>query len=135
MSRDDLYTYYKRFYVPNNATLVIVGDILADDAFRLAEQRFGAIPSVSLGDRTRTQEPVQTGERRLTLTREGSMAYCKMAYHAPAVDDSDFAPMLLLDAVLTGAKGVNLWSSFEGQAPQRTARLYRALVDGGLCLD
>ncbi|MCH2278193.1 MAG: pitrilysin family protein [Acidobacteriota bacterium] len=132
MSRDDLYTYYKRFYVPNNATLVIVGDILADDAFRLAEQRFGAIPSVSLGDRTRTQEPVQTGERRLTLTREGSMAYCKMAYHAPAVDDSDFAPMLLLDAVLTGAKGVNLWSSFEGQAPQRTARLYRALVDGGL---
>jgi zinc protease len=40
--------------------------------------------------------------------------------------------MLVLDAVLTGAKGVNIWCSFRGSAPQRRARLYRALVDRGL---
>ena len=39
--------------------------------------------------------------------------------------------MLLLDAVLTGAKGVNLWASFRTPPPQRSARLYRALVNGG----
>jgi zinc protease len=47
------------------------------------------------------------------------------------VVDADFFPLLALDAVLTGAKGVNLWASFRTPAPQRSARLYRALVDGG----
>jgi zinc protease len=44
------------------------------------------------------------------------------------VTDADFFPLLVLDAVLTGAKGVNLWTSFRNP-PQRSARLYRALVD------
>ena len=44
----------------------------------------------------------------------------------------DFFAMLVLDAILTGAKGVNLWSSFRGAPPQRRARLYSALVEGGL---
>ncbi len=132
MTRDDLFEYYRCFYAPNNATLVVVGDVSADEAFRLAEQRFGDIPSGSLPGRVRTVEPPQTGERRVTLMREGATSWWKVAYHAPAVDDPDFAPMLLLDAVLTGAKGANLWSSFEGPVPQRAARLYRALVNGGL---
>ena len=46
--------------------------------------------------------------------------------------DARFFPMLVLDAVLTGAKGLNLWSSFRVPPPQRRARLYRALVDGRL---
>jgi predicted Zn-dependent peptidase len=53
-------------------------------------------------------------------------------FHAPAVGDDDFFPMLVLDAVLTGAKGVNLWSSFRGAPPQRRARLYTALVERGI---
>jgi zinc protease len=48
------------------------------------------------------------------------------------VSDPGFFPLLLLDAVLTGAKGLNLWASFRTPPPQRSARLYRALVDGGL---
>ena len=55
-----------------------------------------------------------------------------MVFHAPAAADADFFPMLVLDAVLTGAKGVNLWSSFRGSPPQRKARLYTALVERGL---
>jgi len=46
--------------------------------------------------------------------------------------DDDFFPLLLVDAVLTGAKGLNLWSSFRTPPPQRSARLYRALVEGRL---
>jgi zinc protease len=132
MSRDDLYGYYRRYYVPNNATLVIVGDVDTDDAFRRAEQQFGAIPSGSDVSRCRTIEPEQTGERRLILRKEGTTAYWKAAFHAPAAADKSFVPLLVLDAVLTGAKGLNLWSSFRVPPPQRSARLYRALVERGL---
>ena len=74
-------------------------------------------------------EPEQLGERRVEVSREGTTAYLKLAYHAPAVGDPDFFPMLVLDAILTGAKGINLWSSFRTPPPQRSARLYRALVE------
>ena len=63
------------------------------------------------------------------MAQEGTTAYLKLAYHAPGVNDADFFPMLVLDAILTGAKGINLWSSFRTAPPQRSARLYRALVE------
>jgi zinc protease len=129
MTRDDLYGHYRRFYIPNNATLVIVGDVDTDDALRRAEKHFGGIPAGPLPLRQWTAEPEQTGERRLTIRREGTTAYFKAAYHAPATTDPGFFPALILDAVLTGAKGVNLWSSFRGIPPQRRARLYQALVE------
>ena len=62
------------------------------------------------------------------LARDGATAYLKLGYHAPAVYEPDFFPMLVLDAVLTGAKGLNLWASFQTPPSQRSARLYRALV-------
>ena len=65
----------------------------------------------------------------MQIAKEGTTAYLKLAYHAPAVGHPDFFPMLLLDAVLTGAKGLNLWSSFRTPPPQRSARLYSALVE------
>ena len=130
MSRDELYGHYRRHYTPVNATLVIVGDVDVDDALRQAERRFGAIAAGTEPPRVRTSEPEQMGERRLQIVREGTTGYLKVAYHAPAATDADFAPMLVLDAALTGAKGLNLWASFRGPAPQRRARLYRALVDG-----
>ncbi len=129
MTRDDLYGYYRQYYVPNTATLVIVGDVDADEALRNAERRFGAIPAGPAVSRIRTQEPEQTGERRLTIRKPGTTAYLKVGYHAPAATDERFFPLLLLDAVLTGAKGLNLWSSFRVAPPQRSTRLYRALVE------
>ena len=132
MTRDDLYSYYRRYYVPNNATLVVVGDVDTDDTMRRIDKRFGSIPSSPEPPRLRTTEPDQTGERRLTIRREGTAAYLKAAYHAPAVTDPGFFSLLVLDAALTGAKGLNLWSSFRVPPPQRRARLYRALVESGL---
>jgi zinc protease len=127
-----VYGHYRQFYIPNNATLVIVGDVDTDTAVRLAERHFGAIPPGPVPARQRTVEPEQTGERRVTLRKEGTAAYLKLAYHAPAAADPAFCPALVLDAVLSGAKGVNLWSSFRVPPPQRGSRLYRALVDRGV---
>jgi zinc protease len=132
MSRDDLYTFYKRHYVPNNATLVVVGDVDGDDVLRKAERHFGRIPAGSASRHKRTAEPPQAGERRVLLEREGTTAYLKLAYPAPAATEPEFFPMLVLDAALTGAKGVSLWNAFREAPPQRTARLYSALVERGL---
>ena len=132
MTRDDLYGYYRSYYVPNNAALVIVGDVDSADALCCVEKQFGAIAPGELPERPRTTEPVQLGERRVGIAREGTTAYLKIAYHAPAADAPDFSSVLVLDAVLTGAKGLNLWSSFRDTPPQRKARLYRALVEGRL---
>ena len=132
MSRDDLYGYYRRYYIPNNATLVIVGDVDTDSALRQAVHHFGRIQPGADVPRLRTVEPPQTGERRVTIRKEGTTAYLRASFHAPAATDTDFVPLVVLDAVLTGAKGLNLWSSFRIAPPQRSARLYRALVDRGL---
>ena len=132
MTRDDLYGYYRRFYVPNNATLVIVGDVDTSEALGRIEHHFGGIQAGTEVSRLRTVEPDQIGERRLTIRKEGAVAYLRVGYHAPAATDAHFFPLLILDAVLTGAKGLNLWSSFRVPPPQRSARLYRALVERGL---
>jgi zinc protease len=132
MTREDLYGYYRRYYIPNNATLVLVGDVETESALKRIAHHFGSIPSGPVPERLRTTEPRQASERRLTIRKEGTAAYLKVAYHAPAVNDRGFVPALLLDGVLTGAKGVNLWSSFRSQPPQRKSRLYRALVEHGV---
>lgn len=132
MSRDDLYGYYRSHYTPDNATLVIVGSVNADDVLRRVEKHFGRIPAGPAVVRRRAAEPAQIGERRVTVEREGTTAYLKIAWHAPAATDPDFFPMLVLDAALTGAKGTNIWASYRGAPPQRRSRLYVALVERGL---
>jgi len=129
MTRDDLYNHYRSHYVPNNATVVVVGDVDPDDVLRRVDKQFGGIPAGPAQRRVTVVEPEQLGERRVQVSREGSTAYLKLAYHAPAIGDRDFFPMLVLDAILSGAKGINLWSSFRTAPPQRSARLYRALVE------
>ena len=132
MTRDDLYGHYRRFYIPNNATLVVVGDVDTDDVLRRAEKQFGTIPTGAEPSRFRVTEPPQIGERRVVVEREGTTGYVKIAYPAPAAREADFFPMLVLDGALTGAKGTNIWSSFRGAPPQRKARLYTAIVERGL---
>ena len=129
MTRDDLYAHYRRFYVPCNATLVVVGDVEADQVLRQVERHFGRIPAGAAPARLRIAEPPQLGERRVRVEREGTTPYLKFGYRAPAATDPDFFPMLVLDAILTGAKGVNLWSSFRVAPPQRKSRLYTALFE------
>jgi zinc protease len=132
MSREDLFGHYRRHYTPGNATLVVVGAVDTDDVLKRADVHFGRIPAAPVPERSRPAEPRQRGERRVIVERQGATAYLKFAWHAPAALDADFCPMLVLDAALTGAKGLNLWTSFRGAPPQRRARLYTALVEGGV---
>ena len=106
-----------------------MGDVDTADVLRRVDKQFGPIPAGAAPRRVSVVEPEQPGERRIEVSREGTTAYLKLAYHAPAAGDRDFFPMLVLDAILTGAKGINLWSSFRTPPPQRSARLYRALVE------
>ena len=135
MTRDDLYGHYRRYYIPNNATLVVAGDVDADDVLRRVGRTLGAIAPGPEPPRASFVEPPQLGERRVVVERPGTTAYLKLAWHAPAATDPDFFPMLVLDAVLTGAKGMNLWSSFRGAPPQRKARLYTSLVERSLAVE
>jgi zinc protease len=132
MTRDDLYGHYRRFYVPNNATLVVVGDVDADEALKRVVHHFGSIPAGADLRREFPAEPPQPAERRVHFRKEGTTAYWRAAFHAPAFADADFFPLLFVDAALTGASGLNIWSGHKVPTPQRSARLYRALVDTGL---
>ena len=71
MSRDDLYGYYRRHYIPNNATLVVVGDVSVADALRRAAKAFSGVTAGPAPSRIRTAEPPQGGERRVTPRTRG----------------------------------------------------------------
>jgi zinc protease len=132
MTRDDLYGHYRKYYVPSNATLVIVGDVDTETTLKSVEKHFGAISPGVPPARVKQSEPEQQAERRVVLRKPGTTAYWKAGFHAPAFDDEMFFPLLVADAVLNGAAGLNIWSGGGVARPQRSARLYRALVDKGL---
>jgi len=132
MTRDDLYGHYRRYYVPSNATLVIVGDVDTDATLKNVEKHFGSISPGAPPARVKQVEPDQQAERRIVLRKPGTTAYWKVSFHAPAFEHDSFFPLLVADAVLNGAAGLNIWSGGGVARPQRSARLYRALVDKGL---
>ena len=114
MTRDDLYDYYRQRYVPNNATLVLVGDFDTADLLKQVEDYFGTLaPGESIADPS-TIEPEQRGERRVTVRKEGTLAYVAIVYHIPAAGHPDFYPLEVISTVLSMGK---------------TSRFYRALVD------
>jgi zinc protease len=129
MTREDLYGHYRKYYVPSNATLVVVGDVDTADVLKRAEKHFGGVAAGARPARIKHVEPEQQAERRVVLRKPGTTAYFKAAFHAPAFEDAAFFPMLVADAVLNGAAGLNIWSMGGVARPQRSARLYRALVD------
>jgi zinc protease len=68
LNREDALAFYKRFYTPNNAILVVAGDVTADQVRRLAEETYGKVPQVTeIKPRLRPQEPVQEAARTVTL--------------------------------------------------------------------
>ncbi|MCB0084549.1 MAG: insulinase family protein, partial [Caldilineaceae bacterium] len=77
-------------------------------------------------------EAPQQAERRVTLRGSDPTSYFIMAFHAPAALHADFFPLVVMDAVLGGAKGMGL---FGGGTNNRSNRLYKALVDTQLCVD
>jgi len=85
-SRDDVYNFYKKFYNPSNATLVIAGDINVEKTKKLIKEIFGKIKGRKT-DFYFTEEPGQKGERRATLDFVSSNKKLAIAYHIPALSE------------------------------------------------
>jgi zinc protease len=125
MTRDDLYHHYRRYYTPNNATLVATGDFDAPDLLARIQDLFGSIPAGKPAAPVFRPEPRQRGERRVTVQGPGDAAYLLVAYRAPAAPDPDFYPLALLNAAFAGGSSLGFFSS---GGTNKSSRLYKALV-------
>jgi len=125
ITHEQLYAHYRRHYAPNNAVLIVVGDVDATEHLALIERYFGDIaPTEPLAPVGR-EEPPPRGERRVRVRMPGSAPIVRISYHTPPVSHPDYLALVVLDAVLSGGKAMFAF----GDSPARSARLYRALVE------
>ena len=111
----NLKRFYKKFYQPDNAMLVVAGKFEPESALKLAAKYFGPMPKPERKlENTYTEEPAQDGERIVTLRRVGDVAVVGGVYHIPSGPHPEFAAVDVLESVLT-------------QAP--SGKLYKALVE------
>lgn len=131
IQREDLYQHYRTYYVPNNAVLAIAGDFETGAMLERIRQRYEGIPAGAAPPRLVRPEPVQMGERRLTVEGPGETTFVELAYRAPAANHPDFLAFTVLDSLLAGPTSLNL---FGGGISNKTSRLYQALVEGELAV-
>jgi predicted Zn-dependent peptidase len=111
-SATDAAAFYKKYYVPANMVIALVGDLKAAEVMPIMEKYFGRLPKAPAPEPLRTVEPKQTGERTVVI-REQSQPFYIEGYHRPAATDPDAAAFDAIEMILS-----------EG----RTSRLYRSLV-------
>lgn len=111
---ENLRDFYRRFYQPDNAMLIVAGKFEPANALKLAQKYFGALPRPTrkLND-TYTEEPAQDGERLVTLRRVGEVPLSGVMYHIPAGSHPDFAAIDVLATAM---------------AANTSGRLYETLV-------
>jgi zinc protease len=129
MTPQDARDFYRRWYVPGNAAVVVAGDVEVADVKRLAEKYYGPIAARPVPVRKPRDEPEQTGGRRLDFKGVASQAYTSMAFKVPKLLPSDLTddkgnrdPLALtvLAAVLDGYSGARLNRALE-QGDNRVA--------------
>ena len=110
MTADDAREWYRNWYAPNNATVVVVGDVKAQEVFALAEKTFGQLRAKPLPVRKPQVEPAQIGERRAIVKAPAKLPYFVMGFHTPALKngvaytEQDWEPYALevLSSILSG---------------------------------
>jgi len=99
---DRLRAFYRKYYQPDNAMVIVAGKFKPDHALSLITKYFGAIPAPKRKLRdTYTEEPPQDGERIVTLRREGDVAVVGAVYHICAGPHADYPPIAVLEDVFT----------------------------------
>ncbi len=113
---ENLKAFYKKYYRPDNAVLMITGKFDTEKTLALVDKKFSGIknPNTPLRD-IPTIEPPQDGEKRVSLSRVGDLQIVSALYHTPAGSHEDYAAMAIAEEVLTD---------------QPSGRLYKALIDG-----
>jgi len=131
MRVEDAREFYQRWYAPNNAVLVVVGDVEPKMVFELVEKYFGPIPSRALPLRKPQEEPEQRGIKRITVKVPAELPYVLMTFRVPALRDveADWEPYALkmLAAVLSGNDAARL--------NRRLVRERRVAISAGASYD
>lgn len=127
----DLRAHYRRYYAPNNAIAVLVGDFETAVALNRLTDLFGPIPAGKAIPPIARQEPPQRGERRVTVNGPGDAPSLTLAYRAPAATHPDYFPLTLLNAAFAGGSSLGM---FGGGGSNKSSRLYKALVDTDLAI-
>ena len=127
---DRLAAFYRKYYQPDNAVLVIAGQFDASKALAMVADTIGAIPRPARTlDTPYTVEPIQDGERFVELRRVGATPVVTAAWHGPALAHPDAAALEVLAGVMVSGGGGG-----RGGGGGGTGRLYKAMVDGGKAL-
>jgi zinc protease len=109
ISLDDYRTYYHRYYLPNNCTLVVVGDIDPKEALTQIEATFGTLPAGPEPPKVTAKEPKQYGPRRVEVHREAQLPALLMNYHVPNWESPEAYPLELLARILSSGRSSRLY--------------------------
>jgi len=104
LSPEDCRTFYSTYYAPNNATIVVVGDVDREALLALVAERYGSIPSSELPIEDVRPEPPQVLARSVSMTQPTPTLKLAMGYKCPAMGDADHPALTLLCEVLFGGR-------------------------------
>ncbi|MBA4419829.1 MAG: insulinase family protein [Anaerolinea sp.] len=127
IQRDDLYRYYQQYYSPSNAVLAIAGDFDAEKMLVKIQAEFGELTASSPPPSFIPSEPTPATQQWVDVNGPGETAFMQVAYHAPQACQADFFPFTVLDSLLTGPSGLNMFGG--GGISNKTSRLYQKLVE------
>ncbi|MBF0459004.1 MAG: insulinase family protein [Nitrospirae bacterium] len=105
LSREDLMRYYKTYYAPNNAVIIVAGDVNPDEIMKSITKHFGGIPSATIKSLPIQTEPAQKEQRRLTLKKQAQLPFVVIAYHVPSVPERDAYALDVLSQIFSGKSG------------------------------
>jgi zinc protease len=108
---DDFQNYYHRYYLPNNCTVVVVGDFDPAAALKDIEETFGKLPPGPEPPKVTAKEPKHYGERRVTVHREAQFPALLITYHTPNWQDPDAYPLELLSRILSQGRSSRLYQN------------------------
>ena len=97
---EDLQRHYRMGYSPSNATMVVVGDVTAEEIIRLAEKHIEPIKASEPPPKVTTVEPEQQGERRLTVKKFAQLPLLMIGYHVPETANPEYYPLKVLQTIL-----------------------------------
>ncbi len=108
-TRDDLVQFYRTYYVPNNATLIVVGAIKKEEILPKIQALFGPIPRRPDPPRVVTQEPPQIGERRIYVRKEAELPIYFAVHHVPNLASADSFALQVLAYILGGGESARFY--------------------------
>jgi zinc protease len=111
IGRDDLANHYRKHYSPENAFIVVAGDIDTEEMLKNIEDEFSKIESGTPPRSFVSSEPPQRGEKRVYLRREAELPHIVAIYHTPVFPDMDSYALEVLNMILSGGKSGRLYKS------------------------